>query len=218
MLGVLTQLGLVVLGLTFIVNGDHETAILQLISWCLLGSVYWVVVLVSLSLSLRRPADDVESFGARFRASRASRAIATVGTFLSSLVGLGAAAEMIVLRNEPRWQGAVEIIAVWAMVLSWALFHWGYAQIYYHRYHASSTSRRPLEFPRTPDPRRTDFAYFAFTNGTNFSVSDVLVVDSRMRWTVVWHTTFSFFLNALIIVLAVNTIMSGGPGGEILVG
>ncbi|GEL18265.1 hypothetical protein PA7_21020 [Pseudonocardia asaccharolytica DSM 44247 = NBRC 16224] len=209
MLGVMLQLGLVVLGLTFIfITEDHETAVLQLLSWCLLGSIYWVAIVVSLSLSTRRPSDDVESFGARFEASRVSRAIATVATFLSSAMGLGAASELIVLRNEPQWQGAIEFIAVWAMVLSWGLFHWGYAQIYYHRYYASSR-RRPLEFPLTPEPRWTDFVYFSFTNGTNFSVSDVVVVDSRMRWTVIWHTTFSFFLNALIIVLTVNTIMSG---------
>jgi hypothetical protein len=29
-----------------------------------------------------------------------------------------------------------------------------------------------------------------------------------MRWTVVWHTTTSFFLNALIIVLAFSTIIN----------
>jgi uncharacterized membrane protein len=36
----------------------------------------------------------------------------------------------------------------------------------------------------------------------------VQVMTTRMRWTVVWHTTLSFFLNAMIIVLAVNTIMN----------
>ncbi len=33
-------------------------------------------------------------------------------------------------------------------------------------------------------------------------------MTTRMRWTVLWHTTLGFFFNALIIVLAVNTIIS----------
>ena len=49
---------------------------------------------------------------------------------------------------------------------------------------------------------------FSFTNATAFSVSDVLVTTPRMRWTVIWHTSLSFFFNALIIVLAINTITS----------
>ena len=89
---------------------------------------------------------------------------------------------------------------------SWALFHWGFARIYDRRYRRSEVP--PLIFPGTDTPRLPDFVYFSFTNATTFSVSDVLVQSSRMRWTVVWHTTFSFFLNALIIVLAFSTIIN----------
>jgi uncharacterized membrane protein len=92
------------------------------------------------------------------------------------------------------------------MLLSWALFHWGYARIYERRYRMAPTPPALL-FPGTDQPRIVDFVYFSFTNATAFSVSDVQVMTPRMRWTVVWHTTFAFFLNALVIVLAFSTIL-----------
>src|SRR5690606_1165793 len=101
-----------------------------------------------------------------------------------------------------------ELVAVWAMLASWAMFHWGYSRIYYAIYH-NRESEKPLLFPATEHPRLTDFVYFSFTNGTSFAPSDVIVTTSRMRWTVVWHTTFRFFFNALIIVLTMNTISGG---------
>lgn len=101
----------------------------------------------------------------------------------------------------------VEFTAIWTMLLSWAMFNWGYARIYYARYHRAAVP--PLEFPSTESPRLTDFVYFAFTNATTFAVSDVRVTSSRLRWTVAWHTMFAFFFNALIIVLTMNVIAKG---------
>jgi uncharacterized membrane protein len=50
--------------------------------------------------------------------------------------------------------------------------------------------------------------YFAYTLGTTFAASDVEVRTTRMRWTIVWHSVLSYFFNGLVIVLALNTIMS----------
>src|SRR5690606_22837454 len=101
----------------------------------------------------------------------------------------------------------LEFSASWTMLLSWALFNWGFARIYYSRYHRAAEP--PLLFPGTNEPRLTDFVYFSFTNATTFGTSDIQVVTSRMRWTVIWHTTFAFFFNALIIVLSMNVIAKG---------
>ena len=45
--------------------------------------------------------------------------------------------------------------------------------------------------------------------GTSFTPNDVETAPP-IRWTVVWHSVLSFFFNAFIIVLAMNTIMGGG--------
>lgn len=204
LIGILIQLALVALGLWFVFGVEgNEDSVLVLVMWCLLGTFYGLLVTVSLRFVLGRAHNPPQRLA--FTSSRFARIASIVTVFTSSVVGITAAFQMVVLRDDPAWHGVIEFVGVWAMLLSWAIFHWGYAQIYYHRF-ARATGQPPLEFPRTPQPLLTDFVYFSFTNGTNFSVSDVVVATSAMRWTVVWHTTISFFLNALIIVLAINTL------------
>ena len=67
----------------------------------------------------------------------------------------------------------------------------------------------PLIFPYTKDPGLLDFVYVSFMVGTSFTPNDVETAPP-IRWTVVWHSVLSFFFNAFIIVLAMNTIMGGG--------
>ncbi|MFK4731180.1 DUF1345 domain-containing protein [Agromyces mediolanus] len=201
-LGLLIQIPLVWLGVEFIIGDDIEL----LVGWCLVGTFYLLVTIVALNLAVRLPALMTgRSETRRFLAHPFMRVAATLLTFSSSTVGVVAAVQLILLRNDPEWSGFIELVAVWAMLVAWGLFHWGWARIYYSRYHRA-VGTPPLEFPRTPEPELIEFVYFAFTNATNFSVSDVQVTTTRMRWTVIWHTSLSFFFNALILVLAINTI------------
>lgn len=201
-IGLAVQLCLVALGLWFILGDEDVDA---LVAWCLIGTVYLGATMLALNLAVRRPHLAGRRRTRRFLAHPVMRTVASGLMFSSSIVGVFAAIELILLRNDPEWGPFVELFAVWAMLVAWCLFHWGWARIYYSRQHTAE-GRPPLEFPRTPEPTLIDFVYFAFTNATNFSVSDVVVTTTRMRWSVVWHTTLSFFFNALIIVLAINTI------------
>lgn len=202
----LVQLVLIALGLAIILIEDDETMVDLIALWSLIAGVYWLASVVAVGVSVRRPHGRAPRWLARADLHPLVAFIWTTATFVTSIVGLAAATEMLVLRDDPEWAGWVEPIAIVAMLLSWALFHWGYARIYERRYRRAVIP--PLEFPRTEQPRLGDFVYFSFTNATAFSVSDVLVTTTRMRWTVVWHTTLSFFLNALIIVLAFSTIIN----------
>ena len=56
-------------------------------------------------------------------------------TILSSIVGVAAASELLVLRSDPAFGSAIDFFGVWAMLLAWGFLHWGYAQIYYRLYH-----------------------------------------------------------------------------------
>ncbi|MDR5699581.1 DUF1345 domain-containing protein [Agromyces aerolatus] len=210
--GLLAQLILLTLGGFFISTEDEDAAILALIGWCLVGTLYVFVTVVWMNIEVRGA--EAGSRPIRWILTHPlARVLSTVGTFIASFVGLWCAIELIF---NPDWHDGIDIFAVWAMLLAWALFHWGFARIYFARFYRQ-TDAPPLEFPKTPSPQLADFVYFSFTNGTNFSVSDVVVLDRRMRWTVIWHTTISFFFNALIIVLSINTITSGGFGGEVTV-
>ena len=97
------------------------------------------------------------------------------------------------------------MLALAGIVLSWVLTHTVYALRYAHLYYREPEAMG-LEFPGGKAPCDMDFAYFAFTLGTTFATSDVEVLSTRLRWTVVWHSVLSFFFNGLIIVLALNTI------------
>lgn len=202
----LVQTGLIALGVMLIGAETDETMIGLLWWWCLVGSLYWIASVAAISVSVRRAPERTPRWVQNADVSPLVGIVTSTATFMTSFVGLVAVTEILVLRDDPNWQGWVEPVAVWAMLLSWALFHWGYARIYDRRYRKAAEP--PLVFPGTDTPRLVDFVYFSFTNATAFSVSDVQVISSRMRWTVVWHTTISFFLNALIIVLAFSTIIN----------
>jgi uncharacterized membrane protein len=209
--GALVQLLLVYLGGWYLfadAGEEAENAILML--WSFVATVYLAFTVVGLNIDLRMHREDHHLLK-RASASAIVRIFSTIVTFTSSLVGLAAATELILTRGEEDHLSIYELIAVWAMLASWALFHWGFSRIYYSRYHKYE-AERPLHFPGTEHPRLIDFVYFAYTLGTSFAPSDVSVTTSRMRWTVVWHTSFSFFFNALIIVLTMNTISGGFAG------
>ena len=183
---------------------DEET-LLRLV-WCLVAGAYLAATVLGLNLLVRFDQPDP-------RATRVlvghplARALATLLTFGASVLGLSVAVDLITALGRGEHDPIAEFSAVCAMPLSWAMFNWGFARIYFSRYHRSPEP--PLVFPGSAAPRLIDFVYFAFTNATTFSVSDVHVVSTRMRWTVVWHTTLAFFFNALIIALTMNVIVNG---------
>jgi uncharacterized membrane protein len=203
----LVQLGLIGIGLAIILVEDPDSTLDALALWCLIGGLYWLASVIAVAISVRRSEVAAPAWLGRLDLHPAVAVVSVTATFLASIVGIVAAIEILILRDDPMWAGWVEPVAISAMLLSWALYHWGFARIYHRRFRVADVA--PLVFPGTDAPRIADFVYFSFTNATNFSVSDVQVMTTRMRWTVVWHTVTSFFLNALIIVLAFSTIING---------
>jgi len=209
--GLLAQVLLIVLGVNYLVKEDtDELEFGRLVLWAIVATIYLATTVLWVNIDLRVRRED-NTFVRRLTAIAPVRWFSVVVTFCSSIVGLAAAVTLILTRDTPDHLAHYELAAVWAMLASWAMFHWGYARIYYSIYHRNRHEPQ-LIFPRTENPRLVDFIYFAFTNGTSFAASDVAVATTRMRWTVVWHTTMSFFFNALIIVLTMNTISGGFAG------
>lgn len=103
------------------------------------------------------------------------------------------------------------IIEISSMLLSWFLVHTTFAIRYAHIYYGDSeedadTHAGGLEFPKEKKPDFIDFAYYSFTLGMTFQVSDVEIGSRKMRRLSLLHALFSFAYNAAIIAFTVNII------------
>ena len=63
-----------------------------------------------------------------------------------------------------------------------------------------------LAFPGPRKPDDFDFAYFAFTVGMCFQVSDVVVTSAQIRRAVLGHAVLSFAYNTVIVALVLNLL------------
>lgn len=211
--GLLAQIVLIFFGARIIWGEDESLDPLRLLIWCVVASLYLGGTILWLNILVRFDQPDPAATRSII-GHPITRALSNVLTFGASLLGISVAMDLIVALSESDREPYAQFSAVWAMLLSWAMFHWGFARIYFSRYHRAPTP--PLLFPGSDEPRLLDFVYLAFTNATTFAVSDVQVLTTRMRWTVVWHTTCAFFFNALIIALTMNVISNGSLVQDLL--
>ncbi|WP_036284787.1 DUF1345 domain-containing protein [Microbacterium luticocti] len=200
------QLLLAVLGLAFMLSEDENDTIIFLLEWCVLGTLYAIAVLVVLQVASRVPQERAPRPLRRMQVNPVIRAVAIASACAAGLTGIVSVFLVLLFRDDEDLGAAVAAVGVWAMLLSWGLVHWGFAQWYHQLYHAAAEP--PLTFPGTPHPNLVDFAYFAYTIGTTFATADVEVRSRRIRWLMTLHSVLSFFFNGGIIVLALNTLLS----------
>jgi uncharacterized membrane protein len=99
----------------------------------------------------------------------------------------------------------IKVCGALAVIAAWMLLHLGYAGRYAYLFYRSKQPAG-LEFPSTERPNYLDFAYFSFTLGTSFAVSDVQIRARPMRYTALTHTFLAFFYNAAVIGIAVSAL------------
>jgi uncharacterized membrane protein len=94
-----------------------------------------------------------------------------------------------------------------AVVTAWSLTHTAYTLRYAHLYYRDDTTGEGgLTFPGDECPNYFDFAYFSFTVGMCFQVSDVVITSSAIRRAVLGHSLLSFAYNTAIVALALNLV------------
>ncbi len=103
---------------------------------------------------------------------------------------------------------SLAFMAALGVISAWGVLHTSYALHYAYLYYRSEESPGGLAFPGEQSPKQRDFAYFAFTVGTSFAVSDVDVTDDAMRQAVLGHQILSFFYNTSILATVI-TIITG---------
>jgi len=126
---------------------------------------------------------------------------------LSSLFSLFAATLVLRMMRGQNSGAAWVVIALVSVALSWLLTHTAYTFRYAHLYYGG-TRNGGLIFPGTSTPCDMDFAYYAFTLGMAFQVSDVQVEASDIRRTTLGHALISFVFNTTILALALNVMFA----------
>ncbi len=175
--------------------------------WRFRAIVGWDVgalVLCALAWSIIARADAPET-ARRAGASDPGRAMIWMIALASSLVSLFAATSVLgKTRDFPPTEAAIwTTLTLAAVVLSWALTHTAYTLRYAHLYYHRGVPGG-MDFPGRAPPCDLDFAYFSFTVGMTFQVSDVTVSSRRIRRGVLLHALISFVYNTTIIALALN--------------
>jgi uncharacterized membrane protein len=93
-----------------------------------------------------------------------------------------------------------------AVVSAWALTHTVYTLRYAHLYYRDDRREGGLTFSGEGAPDYFDFAYFSFTVGMCFQVSDVCITSKGIRRAVLGHAILSFAYNTAILALALNLV------------
>jgi uncharacterized membrane protein len=112
------------------------------------------------------------------------------------------------------------VLSIASAPLAWAVLHTIAAFHYGHRYYAdldpgpTVTDAGGLKFPDTPEPAVWDFLYYSFVVGMTAQVSDVIVTSTTMRRLTLVHGVISFFLNTVLIAVAVNVVVALAQGSH----
>ena len=190
-------------------------ALLPLPNWLERGLAAWdaaalTLLLLSWTVLLRATPASTQQ---RATAEDPGRYGVFLTVLVSSFVSLGAA--IYALRSGTPPSALLEGLAVAAVVMGWLVTHTGYTFRYARIYYAPDDcgqAKKGLVFLGEVEPDDMDFAYFSFTIGMAFQVSDVTVTSSDLRRTVLFHALQSFVFNTIIVALALNFLF-GSIGG-----
>lgn len=109
------------------------------------------------------------------------------------------------------------VLSVVAVLLAWFHLHTAfcvhYARLYYegkdiHGRPFKEGQRRGFRFPGTENPTYFDFLYVSLSMALTFTLPDVQVDSEVMRHHVVVHSLVSFFFNTVVLVGALNAIVT----------
>jgi uncharacterized membrane protein len=106
------------------------------------------------------------------------------------------------------------VLSIGSAPLAWSVLHTVAAIHYAHMYYSDAdpgpgrADVGGLCFPDSREPTVWDFLYYSFVIGMTAQVSDVQVTNTTMRKITLVHSVVSFFLNTVLIALAVNVAVA----------
>jgi uncharacterized membrane protein len=179
------------------------------------GFIAWDVfglVLLALSWSGIARCDSADT---RHRAGSEDpgRTLVYVIVVLASAVSLLGAT--VLVRNPhalpPELEGCAAALCLLTVALAWTMTHTAFTFRYAHLYYRNDTEGvGGIEIPGGLAATYFDFAYFAFTIGMCFQVSDLCVTSHQIRRTVLLHAVISFAYNSIVLAFVLNLVFSAG--------
>lgn len=95
-------------------------------------------------------------------------------------------------------------LGVLSVVLSWTVVHAVYTLRYARAYYSEPAGG--IEFDESDAPTYLDFAYFSFTIGMTFQVSDTSTNSRPVRRLVLHHALLSYLFGAVLLGLVINVV------------
>ena len=103
--------------------------------------------------------------------------------------------------------GAAAALCLVTVALAWTMTHIAFTFRYAHLYYREdSEGIGGIDFPGGQPPMYFDFAYFAFTIGMCFQVSDACVTSHQVRRAVLLHAMISFAYNSTILAFVLSLV------------
>jgi uncharacterized membrane protein len=174
-----------------LVGVDVASAVLLAISWTTIGSA------------------DALLTRARAGAEDPGRTLVYVIVVLASATSLLAATILVGSARDltPTLKHLGAILCLATVALAWIVtqtaFTFRYAHLYYRE---DAEGVGGIDLPGKTEPAYFDFAYFSFTIGMCFQVSDVCVSSPQIRRTVLLHAVISFAYNSIILAFVLNLV------------
>ncbi|HEY8091140.1 MAG TPA: DUF1345 domain-containing protein [Polyangiaceae bacterium] len=107
----------------------------------------------------------------------------------------------------PSLAPAVAFLCLATVAIAWTMTHTAFTFRYAHLYYREDREGiGGVEMPGKAPPTYFDFAYFAFTIGMCFQVSDVCVTSSQIRRAVLLHAVISFAYNSILLAFVLNLV------------
>ena len=134
--------------------------------------------------------------------------LALLGAAVASLVAVG----VLLTKGEPGTGGDTLRIglSLVSVAASWAMVHTLFAQRYAALYYGHPEGG--IDFNERMRPTYRDFAYFAFTIGMSYAVSDTNVGSSEIRRAVLRHALLSYLFGTGILATTINLVASLSSG------
>jgi len=141
------------------------------------------------------------------------RTLVYVMVVLASAVSLTGAT--LLVRNPhtlpPELERAAAALCLLTVALAWTMTHTAFTFRYAHLYYREDREGvGGISLPGDLPPTYFDFAYFAFTIGMCFQVSDLCVTSHQIRRTVLLHAVISFAYNSIVLAFVLNLVFSAG--------